>query len=142
MSGARYRRSETAYFDRWFLSLLRFNICTFSSLVVVTIPQPNCVGRACHLKKCAHATWRTSDAGMRPSASQLFVLKARPPNRRNHGRLLRPTSKSQTRDLRVMGPSPMSCSFSAARRWIAGFYDRHVSVSGELRWTLTGLNNV
>jgi hypothetical protein len=41
---------RTASLGRGFLSLLRFNICTFSFLVV-TIPQPNCVGRVCHLEK-------------------------------------------------------------------------------------------
>jgi hypothetical protein len=66
---------RTACFDRWFLSLLRFNICTFSFLVVVvTIPQPSLCGAYMPFRDMVPDTWRArTDAH---STAGLFFLQS------------------------------------------------------------------
>jgi hypothetical protein len=60
MSGAGKRRSDGVSWPV-VLSLLRFNICTFSFLVVVTIPQPNLCGACMPFREMVPATWRAYD---------------------------------------------------------------------------------
>jgi hypothetical protein len=83
MSGARKRRSDGVSWPV-VLSLLRFNICTFSFLVVVTIAQPNCVGRVCHLEK-----WFPPRGAHMTLTAVLFLFAATSPVKKaNHRGML------------------------------------------------------
>lgn len=132
MSGARKRRSDGVSWPV-VLSLLRFNICTFSFLVVVSNPQPNCVGRVCHLEK-----WFPPRGADMTLTAGLFLFAASSPVKKanNRGMLLcLPMQVSYRPSLRVSyvawGPGQRQCGQSVLWGYMSGTSD---SVSGELNY--------
>jgi hypothetical protein len=106
MSEARDRRSDGVSWPM-VLSLLRFNICTFSFLVVVTIPQPNLCGACIPFIEMVPATWPAYDAHSRTLRCN-FSCEGQPPRNAGMSTSVSNLSTFSTCELRGSSPTTMA----------------------------------